>query len=159
MYKRQVYKLSPSSTSFFAYLMIITGIILMLRIKRVGKVQLFFILLFSLYLLLGMKTKYTMVFKMLMGIILLYFFVRTTEERNFKNHIMAFSLGVIGSSIVGTFRNSLPQLAAYFKTEYTIYSGGNLAHRFTGLNYDPNYYSMSVVFAVCLLYKYPSPRD
>lgn len=145
-----VYKLSPSSTSFFAYLMIITGIILMLRIKRVGKVQLFFILLFSLYLLLGMKTKYTMVFKMLMGIILLYFFVSTTEERNFKNHIMAFSLGVIGSSIVGTFRNSLPQLAAYFKTEYTIYSGGNLAHRFTGLNYDPNYYSMSVVFAVLL---------
>lgn len=145
-----IYKLNPSSTSFFAYLMIIAGIILILRIRTFGKVQFLLILLFSLYLLFGMGTKYTMVFKMIMGLFLLYFFVSKTEKQDFKNHIMAFSLGEIGSSVVGTFRNSLPQLTAYFKTEYTLYGGSYIAHRFMGLNYDPNYYSMSVIFAIVL---------
>lgn len=63
---------------------------------------------------------------------------------------MAFILGVIGSSIVGTFRTSLSQLSAYFRNEYTLYDGRNVTYRFTGLNYDPNFYAMSVIFAVVL---------
>lgn len=145
-----IYKLSPSSTSFFAYLMIIAGIVMIVRIRNFNALQLVFIFLFSAYLYAGKGSSYTTVLKMIMGIILFYFFVKTVEEKDFKNHIMAYSLGVLGSSIIGTFRRSLPQLAAYFKSEYSIYSGTDLAYRFTGLNYDPNFYSMTVVFAIVL---------
>ena len=92
-----------------------------------------------------MGDNYTTAFKMIMGIILFYFFVNRVKLSDFKNHIMAFILDVIGSSIVGTFRTSLSQLSAYFRNEYTLYNGRNVTYRFTGLNYDPN-------FTLCQLY-------
>lgn len=145
-----IYKLNPSSTSLFAYIMIAAGVILIARRGNFNTAQFLPMCLFSVYLIVGMGSKYTTAFKMIMGIILFYLFVRTIEVDDFKNHIMAFVLGVIGSSAVGTFRDSLPQLSAYFKSEYTLYNGADLTYRFTGLNYDPNFYSMSVVFAIVL---------
>lgn len=146
-----IYKLDPSSTSLFAYLMIVAGGILILRIGTFNTKHLLLILLFSAYLLIGMGTNYTTAFKMIMGVVLFYFFVNTVKVNDFKNHIMAFALGVIGSSVIGTFRDSLPQLSAYFRWEYTLYSSNTgLVHRFTGLNYDPNFYAMSAVFAIAL---------
>ena len=145
-----IYKLSPSSTSIFAYVMIVSGVILIVRIKTFNVKQLAAILFFSIYLIIGMDSNYTIVIKMIMGIILFYFFVKKIKVNDFKNHIMAFTLGVIGSSIVGSFRNNSPQISEYFKTEYTVYNGTDLSYRFTGLNYDPNFYAMSVVFAVVL---------
>lgn len=145
-----VYKLSPTTTSLFAYVMIVTGVILIVRINFFKVTQLIPILIFSAYLIVGMGDNYTTAFKMIMGIILFYFFVNRVKLSDFKNHIMAFILGVIGSSIVGTFRTSLSQLSAYFRNEYTLYDGRNVTYRFTGLNYDPNFYAMSVIFAVVL---------
>lgn len=145
-----IYKLDPSSTSLFAYIMILASLILIVRIRTFTAVQLIFICLFSVYLIIGMGDNFTTVLKMIMGVILFYFFVNTVKPNDFKNHIMAFSLGVIGSSIVGTFRDSLPQLSEYFKTEYTILNGSDVTDRFAGLNYDPNFYSMSVLFAIVL---------
>lgn len=145
-----IYKLDPSSTSLFAYIMILASLILIVRIRTFTAVQLIFICLFSVYLIIGMGDNFTTVLKMIMGVILFYFFVNTVKPNDFKNHIMAFSLGVIGSSIVGTFRDSLPQLSEYLKTEYTILNGSDVTDRFVGLNYDPNFYSMSVLFAIVL---------
>lgn len=145
-----IYKLDPSSTSLFAYIMILASLILIVRIRTFTAIQLIFICLFSVYLIIGMGDNFTTVLKMIMGVILFYFFVNTVKPNDFKNHIMAFSLGVIGSSFVGTFRDSLPQLSEYFKTEYTILNGSDVTDRFVGLNYDPNFYSMSVLFAIVL---------
>ena len=131
-------------------MMIAAGIILLIRIRAFNALQLLLVYFFSVYLLIGMGSNYTTALKMITGIILFYFFVNVIKPEDFKNHIMAFSLGVIGSSFIGTFRDSLPQLSAYFKTEYTVYSGTHFAYRFTGLFYDPNFYSMSVVFALVL---------
>ena len=145
-----IYKLDPSATSLFAYIMIAVGIILMVRIRTFNGIRLLVICFFSVYLLMGMGSNYTTALKMVMGIILFYSFVNVIKPEDFKNHIMAFSLGVIGSSVIGTFRDSLPQLSAYFKTEYTVYDRAYVAHRFTGLYYDPNFYSMSALFAIVL---------
>ena len=145
-----IYKLDPSDTSLFAYIMIAVGIILMVRIRTFNGTQLLVICFFSVYLLMGIGSNYTTALKMVMGIILFYSFVNVIKPEDFKNHIMAFSLGVIGSSVIGTFRDSLPQLSAYFKTEYTVYDGAYVSHRFTGLYYDPNFYSMSALFAIVL---------
>jgi O-antigen ligase len=89
---------------------------------------------------------------MTVGALLLYMFVTNVRPENFKNHILAYSLGMLGSSVIGTFRTSLPQLSEYFETVHTIYNGSQLAYRFTGLNYDPNYYAVSAVFAIILCF-------
>ena len=145
-----IYKLSPTSTSLFAYVIIVVGLILMFRIRLFRQNPFFAILIFSIYIICGMGNNYTTVIKMIMGLVLFYFFTESVETKNFKNHIMAFSLGTLGSSVIGLFRGSLSRLDAYFYSQETIYSDGILSTRFAGLNYDPNYYAMLAMFAIVL---------
>ena len=147
-----IYKLEPTATSLFAYVMIGAGAVLVLRSGKIGAVRLVAVLLVAIYMVLGMGGNYTTVVKMTVGALLFYVFVTNTEQADFKNHIMAYSLGVLGSSVIGMFRVSLPQLSEYFETVHTIYNDGQLAYRFTGLNYDPNYYAVSAVLAIILCF-------
>lgn len=150
-----IYKMSPSSSSLFAYVVILAGMILVLRVKSFQIDRLFSILLFAVYLFIGMGDNYTTALKMIMGFVLLSIFVRKIDSDSHKNHIMAFVLGNLGSSAIGTFRGSFPRLDAYFYRQLTISSNNFLTTRFTGLNYDPNFYAMSAIFVIvlcCLLY-------
>ncbi|MBO5973439.1 MAG: hypothetical protein J6Q16_01925 [Clostridia bacterium] len=147
-----IYKLEPTETSIFAYVMIATGAVLIFRTGKIRSSRLVAVLLVTLYLAVGMGGSYTTVVKMTVGALLLYIFVTNVRPDNFKNHIMAYSLGMLGSSFIGTFLTSLPQLSEYFETVHTIYNGSQLAYRFTGLNYDPNYYAVSAVFAILLCF-------
>ena len=147
-----IYKLDPTATSLFAYVMIAAGAVLVFRTGKIRSSRLVAVLLMTLYLTVGMGGNYTTVVKMTVGALLLYMFVTNVRPENFKNHILAYSLGMLGSSVIGTFRTSLPQLSEYFETVHTIYNGSQLAYRFTGLNYDPNYYAVSAVFAIILCF-------
>ncbi|MBR4303701.1 MAG: hypothetical protein IKT81_00080 [Clostridia bacterium] len=147
-----IYKLEPTETSLFAYVMIGAGAILVLRTGKISANRLIAVMLVAIYLAIGMGGSYTTVVKMTVGAFLFYIFVTNIKPDNFKDHIMAYSLGMLGSSVIGTFRNSLPQLSEYFETVHTIYNNGQLAYRFTGLNYDPNYYAVSAVFAIILCF-------
>lgn len=145
-----IYKLSPSSSSLIAYVIILTALILIFRIRYFSQNHLVLILFYALYVLLGMGNNYTTVIKMIMTMFLLYFFIDTVQPYNFKNHIMAFSLGVISSSVVGSFKNSIPQLKSFITSEFTIMGENSLTTRFTGLNADPNFFSVSAIFAIVL---------
>lgn len=145
-----IYKLSPSSTSLFAYVMLAVGIILMIRVHRYSVVPLLLIALFAIYALFGMGDNFTTVIKMIMGMLLLYVFVKKIDSSDFKNHIIAFSLGMLGSSCIGLLKGSWPHLDMYFSDMDTIYIEGVKSFRFTGLYLDPNYFSVSVIFALTL---------
>ena len=145
-----IYKLSPTSTSLFAYLMIITGIVLLVRKNKLPGFSMVLIIMFIAYALIGTGNAYTTLLKMIAGLLLLYVFVTTVQPENFKNHIMSFSLGVLGSSIIGTMKLTWNTLSAYFGDIDTILFDGELSMRFSGLNYDPNYYCIGVVFAIFL---------
>ncbi len=147
-----IYKLEPAETSLFAYVMIATGAVLVFRTGKIRSSRLVAVLLVTVYLAVGMGGSYTTVIKMTVGALLFYMFVTNVKPDSFKNHIMAYSLGMLGSSVIGTFRTSLPQLSEYFENIHTIYTGSQLAYRFTGLNYDPNYYAVSAVFAILLCF-------
>lgn len=145
-----VYKLSPQATSLFAYVMLAVGCILTFRIHKIGRKQLVLIMVFAVYVITGMGSNYTTAAKLIIGLLLLYFFVNTTKEEDFKNQIFAFTLGLLGSSVIGLFKESWPGLEAYFDSIDTIFVDGVRTMRFSGLYYDPNYYSVSVVLAVFL---------
>lgn len=145
-----IFKLSPDSTSLFAYLIIATGAILLLRKRYVHGVVLALLLIFIAYAMLGMGNNYTTVAKMAFGLVLLYVFVSSVSPDHFKNHIVSFGLGTLGSSLIGTMKVSWDRLMVYFSDIDYIYINGERSFRFTGLNYDPNYYAMGVIIAIFL---------
>jgi hypothetical protein len=154
-----ILKFSPKSTSIFAYLMIATAAILILKQKRIQKVPIILIMLFFAYAALGMGDNYTTVFKMVAGLLLLYVFVAKTRPGEFKNHIMAYSLGMLGSSVIGTLKESWSRLTPYFVDLHQVYLDEETATRFTGLNYDPNYYSVGVIIAIFLMIRLLFNKD
>lgn len=145
-----IYKPTPTSTSFFAYTVIIVGLILTVKFECFKVDRLLLIFFLFVYFLLGMGSNYTTTAKMIMGIVLLYIFVSKIEADDFKNQIMAFVLGVLGSCVIGTFRDSFPLLNDYIGSSIAILGESGVVHRFTGLNYDPNFFSMSIIFSVVL---------
>lgn len=146
-----IFKLSPTSTSLFTYLMIATGAILLFRKKYVKPMPIITIMIFVVYAILGMGNNYTTVLKMIAGLLLLYIFVNTVEKDDFKNQIMAYGLGTLGSSVIGLFKSDWNRLLAYFSDIDYVLVDGEFSARFSGLNYDPNYYAVGVVIVIFLL--------
>lgn len=146
-----IFKLSPTSTSLFTYLMIGTGVILLFRKKHVKPIPIITIMIFVVYAILGMGNSYTTVLKMIAGLLLLYIFVNTVEKDDFKNQIMAYGLGMLGSSIIGTMKDTWVRLTVYFNDIDFVYVDGVRSLRFSGLNYDPNYYAIGVVIVIFLI--------
>lgn len=145
-----IFKLSPSSTSLFAYLMIATAIILLIRKRSIHATPVVIVILFVGYAIIGMNGNYTTVAKMVAGMILLYVFVTSVSPDNFKNHILSFSLGILGSSVIGTMKDTWARLTIYFDDIDYVYVNGVRSMRFSGLNYDPNYYSIGVIIVIFL---------
>lgn len=145
-----IFKLSPSSTSLFAYLMIVTAIILLLRKRSIHAISGIMIILFIGYAIIGMGENYTTVAKMVAGMILLQVFVTSASPDDFKNYIFSFGLGMLGSSVIGTLKDTWSRLTIYFDDIDYIYVNGLRSIRFSGLNYDPNYYSIGVIIVVFL---------
>lgn len=145
-----IYKLSPSSSSLYIYAVLVSTIILFIRRQSVGKNQLLFLTIFAAYIMIGMGNNYTTVMKMVSGLALFYIFVTKISRDNFKNHIIAFSLGMISSSSIGLLKGNWQRLDMYYSNMKTIYIGDVQSFRFTGLYLDPNYYSISVIFALTL---------
>lgn len=145
-----IYKLTPQSSSFFAYMVVVAGVVLSFRIKYLKTKPILPMLFFVACLLFGVGDNYFTAIKMITGLMLLYFFVSNVKRDDFKNHMMAFTLGVLGSCIVGTFKETLPILQEYLHSDITLLGRSGVVNRFAGLNYDPNFFSMSIIFSVVL---------
>lgn len=145
-----IYKLSPTSTSLFTYSMLIAGVLLIFKLKRLDEKQIFLIIIFGLYVFIGMGTNYTTVIKMVMGLLLFYIFVKQIKPSDYKNQIMAFTLGMLGSSAIGLLKGNWERLDMYYSDMNPIYIGTVRSIRFSGLYLDPNYYSISAIFALTL---------
>lgn len=145
-----IYKLSPGSTSLYTYMMLIVGVILLFKNKRIKENYIFFIGIFALYSLLGVGNNYTAFVKLIFGLVLLYVFISEIAPENFKNQIMSFALGMLGSSFIGTMKESWSRISNYYDDIDHIYVAGVRSMRFSGLNSDPNYYSIAAIIAIFL---------
>ena len=145
-----IYKLSPASTSLFAYTMLAVGLVLIVRQWSFGSDFIVFFSLTSMCLTIGMGNNRTTAVKMMLGLCLFYIFVKKILPADFKNHIMAFALGMLGSSCIGLLKGNWLRIDAYYSDMNSIYIGGIESVRFSGLYLDPNYYSISAIFAITL---------
>lgn len=145
-----IYKLSPTSTSVFAYVMLAVGIILLIRLRNFGVTQFLLIVMFAIYTFLGMGDNVTRVIKMVVGLVLFYIFTKIIKPTDFKNQIMAFALGMVTSSCIGLLKGSWYRLDMYYTDiDFISVNGANVI-RFSGLYPDPNYFSVSAVVAITL---------
>ena len=145
-----IFKITPASTSLFTYFMLIAVIIMSVRFRYIKSKMVKIILVFTCYLFIGMGDNYTDLIKMAAGLMLLYFFVISYDQIQFKNYTVAFSLGLLGSCFIGNYKTSISTIGRYFSDWNREYIGGVVTYRFSGLYMDPNYFSISVILAIYL---------
>lgn len=145
-----IYKLSPTSTSLFTYAMLAVGAVFIFRQWRFERGFIVLLAVTAMYLIIGMGDNYTTAVKMILGLCLFYIFVKRISPTDFKNHMMAFALGMLGSSCIGLLKGSWSRIDAYYSDLNSIYIGSVKSFRFSGLYLDPNYYSVSAIFAILL---------
>jgi hypothetical protein len=143
-----VYKLSPASTSLFAYFMILSAVFMVFRLRNFWKRFILLMVLLILFMFPGVGNDYTLAIKIVSGFVLLYCFIRTVEIKDFKNYIMAFAFGLLGSSIIGQYKLEIASIGKYFTDFNREYINGIATYRFSGLYMDPNYYSIGVVIVL-----------
>ncbi len=145
-----IYKLSPSSTSLFIYVMLVVGVVLIIKTASFVSTQFFLIMFFAIYVFWGMGSNFTIAIKMITAMLLFLVFVKKIGPSDFKNQILAFTLGMLGSSCIGLFKGTGLSMDAFFSDMNPIYIDGVKSYRFSGLYLDPNYYSISIIFALTL---------
>ena len=142
-----IYKLSPESSSFFAYLLLVISFFLVARYK----LKLVILLPISIYTLLGLCDNLTMWIKLMSGWVLLIYFIKYANTNLVKYVSLSSSIGLIISSIWGLVKFDIPQLANYINEGNSEYMMGERIERFSGLYYDPNYYSLSVAMTLYMI--------
>ena len=107
-----IYKSGPTTSSYFAYTIILFSAFLVFQSKvNVGKIA-----LIAIYLLVGLTNKFDIWLKMISGMIILLYFVKSVNRDSFKYIAISFALGVIISSVIGLDKMSSPLLSAYYKS-------------------------------------------
>ena len=145
-----IYKLAPSSSSFFAYTLLFYAFFLIIH----DKVRLDNILVLSIYLLLGSISSIETWAKLVSGFVVLSYFIDKTTQRNIRDYVICFAIGLIASSIIGLYKQDWPILQTYFVDLNEELMDGEVIARFSGLYGDPNYYSISLIIAVYFLLSY-----
>lgn len=144
------FKLSADSASLFTYVQLFF-VIKLLFTRKYKRNFLVAIVLYTVYIFIGMGNEYSEAIKQVSFPILIYCCMKPNVLSNTESYLKNFSFGVICSSIVGLFRNNIPNLSTFVnqkvsRMEYEVYTD-----RFSGLVGDPNYYSINLMLAFILI--------
>lgn len=72
------------------------------------------------------------------------------KSYNYDKYVLAYSLGLLTSGITGLFLEHIESMAYNIKF-YIINSNGQIITRFSGLNWDPNFFGLQVITCIGLL--------
>jgi len=153
-----IFKTSPGVTSLYTIIELFAVILFLIKNKMViSKKMLLSFALFIVYILLidfihGIFSidNYLRIF---VGYFLLYYFVleysNSSQKEVFtKKIILYFALGLIITSITASFSKYIPNFGLYVRS---IGYNSLITNRFSGLNGDPNYYTINVILALLSL--------
>ena len=83
-----------------------------------------------------------------MIIVLLFYFVRIYPIQEYKKLSLFFIVGMLLSSFIALFADYIPNFYEFVRR---VGYNTEIKNRFTGLNGDPNYYSVNIILAFGLL--------
>lgn len=157
-----VMKVSADQMSLFTFCELL---VLMVFFIKGNKVTLNILLVCAIYVgylvfckLFFHTSDYADIIKQAMNIGLLFYFVRIYPKDEYKTLGMFFIAGMLLSSFVALFADRIP---GFYDFVRRIEGGDSkqIEERFTGLNGDPNYYSVNIVLAFSLLFSFYYKKD
>lgn len=152
----QIFKTAPNSTSFFtmvefaflAKIMVVKEDYDAQYVTNVGGFV-FYIMFLGIAL---KQIDILLILKMLSNLSLLYFFIDQYQECDCQRYIFFYSSGLVLSSLVGLFKDTIPKMSQMFvRGIATQYVNGAQVTRFSGTFADPNYYSIAIIVCVGLI--------
>ena len=150
----QVFKISPKSTSLFTVLelcMIIKHFYIKPKITKKFTIYIGYV---SLVSLLSRNFNFLIVLKMFLNLSLLFIFIDIYTNEKLQSITIAFSMGMIISSIIGIFKEKIPGLMAMYDDLDYVYMNGKRYSRYSGIFTDPNYYSIALIVNLGLIICY-----
>ena len=146
-----IFKASPTSQSFFTYLILFYVLWYLFKKRQINAPFLlhFVLLLVFLVAQMLMSMHILRTVKFVANILLIYLVVNGSTLKDNKRIYLYYIFGMIISSAVVAF-GVIPNLESYVGTKDLGYDYEKLA-RFAGLYGDPNYYSVNIIISLCLV--------
>lgn len=145
-----IFKIAPSAQSFFTYILILYVGYQFLRGNGLNNEFCLTLVLLIMFLAgqFLMSVNILRTIKFVVNFLFVYFALRdgTGHERDV---FLGYIGGVICSSAIARL-NVLPKLSMYIQSKYTAVDSVYRV-RFAGMYADPNYYSINVIIALCLV--------
>lgn len=151
-----IYKYTPAAASLFTYLSLIAVFRLLLAKRKIDTRIWISILIFVIFLLIGVGDATANFIKIVSNLLLFAFFAKVIKREMFPKLIISLSLGEVVSSFIGLQKNTWSALSLFFSSMKEEYINGEKMARFTGLYLDPNYFSIMVALSIfgILLFMY-----
>lgn len=140
-----IFKFSPASSSIYTYLQIIAVARVLLKRRRIDWRFLIVYAVLVLVNFAGCGGDTAVLIKQSLIPLMLYSFFRTRTR--YRTLLLAFTAGLLASSVIALFRSQIPNLASYARLIRSWQPTG-YTYRFCGLFRDPNYYTMLLIMSL-----------
>lgn len=144
-----IFKYAVGTITLFTVVEIVVVAIMMFRTKKCSSYLLIGTIIFTLYTILPQNRDYISTLKLLIIIFIFYYLIPACRK-NVVYVIIAFVIGLLLSSGLACFRDSISAISLYVEPveDYTVIG---MIDRFAGLYPDPNYYSANILLALFAL--------
>lgn len=152
-----LFKMGPSSTSLFTIIEFYAVVLMFWRRPSLNPKEILWLVALISSVLIGLaihKTPQALyLIKFFVALLLVMGFKTTDWQKELHNYIIMFMLGLIISSAIAYFSTDLFRVDSYIIRDYVIDSDWRGHYytdtvRFSGLNADPNYYSINLYIAI-----------
>ena len=146
-----IFKSSPESQSFFTYLVLFYVLWHFIKIRRISKALLTAIACLGVYLIFQIYFSINILrtIKFVANLLFIYFAVSCSKPKNIRKMSVFYIIGVVVTSSLAALE-IIPNLTNYVGTK-EMHIDGEAVARFTGMYADPNYYSINLIIALCLI--------
>ena len=145
-----IFKMSAHSLSFCTIIELVFCLRFFLG-HKINKNFVLALLIFVLLLLFDIFNGYANVIKQLLIPLLLYIYLSPEIEIDKSSCYKWYILSVLLSSILGLYKEYIPNMSSYIETIEDVYSAILSVARFGALWEDPNYYNVNLYIAIALL--------
>lgn len=145
-----IFKISADGAALYTYLTLVF-ILKMLIMKSISKKFIFVYFFFVIYCICGIGNGYAAVLRILTIPLLLYYFLNPNENIDRISIIKIFIFSLIIANFIGYFKSYLPNMTNFIVDKSLRIERGVYSNRFSGLNGDPNYYSVNMLLGLALI--------
>ena len=146
-----IFKVAPGTTSFFTLIEIFAILILSFRVYNFRKefLLLIIILIFEIFINANGIINIIKLFNIIM---IYYLFTVLYKKEDAKYYIICFLASILISSLLGAVKDKIPRLISFYESIIFEVLDGEAVFRFSGIYNDPNYFSVSIIQGIIVVF-------